>query len=131
MTDEFQQSNNNSHIDRSDVTVLPHQLRSWQTEVTSVLNDCLAELDDVTKMLGLIESNSSLTSADIQAAEPQPTGHAEGGFHSASTPRSGPLEVRSHEAGFAASGEQNDFDARLAKLKHMIAEKLADHDSVD
>ena len=131
MTDEFQQSNNNSHIDRSDVTVLPHQLRSWQTEVTSVLNDCLAELDDVTKMLGLIENNASLTSAVPTAAEPRPTEHAGASFSSVSLPPLGDPKDQPHEAGFAASDEQNDFDARLAKLKHMIAEKLTDHDSVD
>ena len=129
MTDDFRQSNNNGHNDRSDITVLPHQLRAWQTEVTGVLNDCLAELDDVTKMLGLIDNNTSLTPAATQAAEPKPIGHDNGVFHSASTSPPVPLEDQTHDGGFAANGDQNDFDARLANLKRMIAEKLTDQES--
>ena len=108
--------------DLRDVDFLPHHVRGLQSEVVAVMNDCLQELDRVGDLLRGLETPLSVT-----MPLPRQSSHsrdADRHDQDATPARPAP----SSATGYGESRNVSDFDARLANLKRMLAEKLTNNE---
>jgi hypothetical protein len=115
----------NGHDDLRDVEFLPHHVRGLQTEVVAVMNECLQELDRVGDLLRTLETPFAATVP--LPREMRHAGDASRHDRDASPPaRPSPSSPPAAAAAYGESRNVSDFDARLANLKRMLAEKLTD-----
>jgi hypothetical protein len=124
---EYTPPDNNGHDDLREVAYLPHHVRGLQNEVATVVDECLQELDCVCELLWTCEKPSAAAAANslelLQPADlPRETGSA-AAVASASAPPAGPA--------YAKTESTTDFDARLANLKRLLAEKLHENDKTN
>lgn len=112
----------NRNDDLRDVAYQPHHVRGLQAEVTAFVNDCLQELENICESLRTPGSPPAMpVSPPREFSPPRDLNREPDSAATVPTsPESAPMPA---ESGPESLG---DFDARLAKLKRMIAERLTD-----
>lgn len=100
----------------------PDQIRNWQSEVAAFLGQCLAEIDAVSAMLQSIdEPGAGETPPQTTVPARPPAASPTGGVDRDAAFREPASAARAPEPKPADDG---DYNARLANLKKMLAEKL-------
>jgi hypothetical protein len=138
---EFTSPDNNGHDDLRQVAYLPQHVRGLQSEVTGVFNECMQELEFVCEMLRGIEIPATATGASPRNVPmPSHPKHDPGNAAAAHAPstaldgREAPHPSRAatlppaatERPTYAKTESTTDFDARLANLKRLLAEKLTE-----
>ena len=100
----------------------PSQIAGWQSEVAIFLTECLDEVQAVSELLR--SAQSPATPAPVTAT-PTP----ENPPRAAQPPTAPATPVESPFIPEADAEAEGDFNARLANLKKMLAEKLTDSET--
>lgn len=120
-------NNRNTGLDGADMPRLhPDAVRSWRNEMSAGINEYLGELRNIEAALQshTVPSEATAVANRFRSREPvnepppRPTPFAEPPKAAATAPTSG-------------SSEEQEFDARLANLKKMLAEKLTNAEGSD
>lgn len=124
---EFTQPASNGYDDFREVAYQPHHVRALQAEVTTGVNECLQELDYISEMLRTLE-------APFGGPPPDTWDSTSPG--DATQPMTGPAPVPAPPAptagtAYAETDSSTDFDARLANLKRLLAEKLTEDELLE
>jgi len=120
----------------AEMTFRAEQIAGWQSETSALIDECLAEIRMVSVLLGSVgttDATSHTEHTPRRTVNPEESDLADSPkpFCDNSRRPGQPTGTTGDQSATerppeTPSDEENDFDARLANLKKLLAEKLTD-----